>query len=67
MYHHHHNRINQRIHAGELQGFYFTDNYPRIGKALVLVFRTAPVFRSIRPHRWAEYEYILKGGENNET
>lgn len=24
-----HNRIKQRIRAGELQGHYFTDNYPR--------------------------------------
>lgn len=56
-----HNRIKQRIKAGELQGHYYTDNYPRIGKALVLVFSTAPVFRPIRPHRWAEYKAILKG------
>ena len=57
-----HNRIKQRIRAGELQGFYFTDSYPRIGTALVLVFSTAPVLRPIRPHRWSEYEKIWKGG-----
>lgn len=56
-----HNRIKQRIRAGELQGFYFTDSYPRIGKALVLVFSTAPVLRPIRLHRWPEYEKIWKG------
>lgn len=40
-----HNRIKQRIRAGELQGHYFTDNYPGIGTALVLVlvFSAAPV------------------------
>lgn len=62
-----HYKIKQRIRAGELQGFYFTDNYPRIGKALVLAFRTVPVFRPIRPHRWTEYEHFLKGGEKNEA
>lgn len=60
-----HNRIKQRIRAGELQGHYYTKNYPRIGEALVLVFNTAPVFRPIRPHRWAEYEAILKEGEKS--
>ena len=47
-----HNRIKQRIAAGELADFFFTDDWPRIGPALVLVFRTDPVFRPIRPHRW---------------
>ena len=56
-----HNRIKQRIRAGELLDHYYTENYPRIGKALVLVFSTPPMFRPIRPHRWAVYESILKG------
>lgn len=54
-----HNRIKQRISAGELVDHYFTDSYPRIGEALVLVFNTSPLFRPIRPHRYAEYVDIL--------
>lgn len=50
-----HGRIQQRIRAGELQDHYFTEDYPGIGPALVLVFNTAPFLRPIRPHRWAEY------------
>ena len=55
-----HNRIKQRIKNGELQEYYFTKSYPNIGEALVLVFNTEPFLRPIRPHRWAEYESIIK-------
>lgn len=54
-----HNRIKQRIRAGELIGHYFADGYPGIGKALVLVFKTEPFLRPIRPHRWEEYEGVI--------
>lgn len=54
-----HNRIKQRIASGELVDYYFTDIYPWIGEALVLVFNTAPLFRPIRPHRYADYVDIL--------
>lgn len=54
-----HNRIKQRIQAGELVDYYYTEDYPRIGQALVLVFSTAPMKRPIRPHRWAEYQSYL--------
>lgn len=54
-----HNLIRQRIRNGELVDHYFTDNYPRIGEALVLVFSTPPFKRPIRPHRWEEYVDIL--------
>lgn len=54
-----HNRIKQRIHAGELIGYHFTDNYPRIGPALVLEFNTYPPLRPIRPERWGDYVDIL--------
>lgn len=54
-----HNRIRQRINNGELVEHYFTDSYPRIGKALVLVFNTTPFLRPIRPNRWADYVDIL--------
>lgn len=56
-----HNRIKQRIANGELVDHFYTDDYPRIGKALVLVFRTEPMFRPVRPHKWGEYEKILGG------
>lgn len=55
-----HNRIKQRIQSGELVAHYYADSYPRIGQALVLVFNTAPYLRPIRPHRWPEYQGIIK-------
>ena len=58
-----HNRIRQRIHNGELVDHHFTDNYPGIGEALVLVFSTAPFLRPIRPNRWPEYAGIVPGLE----
>lgn len=54
-----HNRIKQRIKSGELIDHYFTENYPSIGEALVLVFRTEPRLRPVRPHKWSEYVDIL--------
>lgn len=51
-----HNRIKQRINAGELVAHYYTNSYPRIGPALVLVFNSAPYIRPIRPNRWGEYQ-----------
>ncbi len=59
-YYGYHPRIKQRIRAGELVDYYFTDKYPRIGPALVLVFNTAPALRPVRPHRWPEYQEILQ-------
>lgn len=56
-----HNRIKQRINNGELIDHYFTDDYPKIGKALVLVFNTFPPVRPIRPHKWDEYLDIISG------
>ena len=53
-YYGYHQRIKQRISAVELVDHYFTDNYPGIGEALVLVFSTPPFLRPIRPHRWAD-------------
>lgn len=54
-----HNRIKQRINNGELIDHYFTDDYPGIGEALVLVFDTVPPIRPIRPHKWDEYSDII--------
>ncbi len=55
-----HNRIRQRINNGELIDHYFTDNYPRIGEALVLVFKTVPFLRPIRPNRYHEYREVIQ-------
>lgn len=61
-----HNRIKQRIKNGELIDWFYTDTYPRIGRALVLVFCTEPVRRPIRPERWHEYlPLLLDGGGGN--
>lgn len=62
-----HNRIKQRIKAGELAGYEFVDDYPGVGECLVLRFSTVPIFRPIRPHRYADYVDLLvwwnrKGG-----
>ena len=56
-----HNKIKQRIRNGELIDYWFTDDYPRIGEALVLRFSTEPYVRPIRPYRFGEYEELLKG------
>lgn len=58
-YYGYHPRIKQRIRSGELVDHYFTDNYPGIGEALVLVFSTPPFKRPIRPHKYHEYVDIL--------
>lgn len=55
-----HNSIKKRIQNGELIDHYFTDSYPLIGEALVLVFNTAPFLRPIRPHKWDEYKEVIK-------
>ena len=60
-YYSYHNRIKQRITAGELETVEYRTNYPRIGECAVLVFRTAPHFRPIRPERYQEYRDVLKG------
>ena len=50
-----HNRIKQRIANGELIGYEFVEDYPKIGEALVLKFSTYPPIRPIRPHKWVDY------------
>lgn len=64
-----HNRIRQRIKAGELVGFHFVTDYPRIGEALVLEFDRPPLRRPIRPHHYHEYVDILAdwGREHEHT
>lgn len=54
-----HNRLKQRIRAGELVGYEYVADYPRIGEALVLYFSTHPPVRPVRPYRYEEYEPLL--------
>ena len=54
-----HNKIKQRIKNGELIGFEFAQDWPKIGSCLVLRFNTQPFLKPIRPHRYAEYAPIL--------
>jgi len=54
-----HNRIKQRIANGELVGYEYVTDYPRIGECLVLRFSTYPPLRPIRPHRYAEYAPLV--------
>lgn len=61
-----HNRIRQRIRAGELQSAYFRSDYPGIGECLVLVFSTFPFMRPVRPHAYHKYQDLLKAGWCNE-
>ncbi len=55
-----HNKIKQRIKNGELIGYRFVDNYKNIGECLILEFKTPPFIRPIRPHKYYEYEELLK-------
>lgn len=54
-----HNKIKQRIAAGELIGHEWRTDYPNIGECLVLKFSTPPFLRPIRPHRYAEYMSLI--------
>lgn len=56
-----HNKIKQRIKNGELVGFEFVEDWPKIGSCLLLRFSTLPALRPIRPKRFGEYAPILKG------
>ena len=58
-----HNKIKQRIRAGELVRYEYVANYPRIGEALVLYFSTLPPMRPIRPYRYPEYLPLLQAWE----
>ena len=60
MYYSYHSRIKQRIANGELIDHYWTADYPRIGEAIVLVFKTEPFLRPIRPHKWDEYKEFIE-------
>lgn len=55
-----HGMIKKRIRNGELIGYQFVDDYPKIGKVLLLTFLTEPRVRPIRPHRFEEYNRLLR-------
>ena len=52
MYYSYHGRIMERIKNGELIGYRFDDDWPKIGRALVLIFSTFPFTRPIRVNKW---------------
>lgn len=54
-----HNRIKQRIRAGELINYRFEKNYPRIGECMVLEFCTWPQRRTVRIERLVEYVRVM--------
>lgn len=60
-----HNVIKKRIKSGELQGFELVEDYKSTGECLLLYFSTPPFERPIRPHRYHEYEKILKEWDKN--
>lgn len=63
-----HNKIKQRIKNGELIGYEYVNDYPKIGECLVLIFNTYPFQRPIRPHRYDEYiDILIKWEGENET
>ncbi len=59
-YYDYHGRIKKRIQNGELVGATHVLNYKGIGDCMVLMFKTYPEFRPIRPHRYEEYRQILR-------
>lgn len=62
-----HNKIKQRIRNGELIGYRYVDDYPRIGECLLLEFSTPPFVRPVRPERYGEYMEILAEQERKEN
>ena len=60
-----HGRIKQRIKAGELTDVQFVTDYPRIGECMVLMFKTEPIFRPVRPHKYSDYVDILAEWRRN--
>lgn len=60
-----HNRIKQRIEAGELTGWETVPEYNKIKPCLLLYFKTEPFVRPVRSHRFEMYEELLKNTQNN--
>lgn len=66
-YYNYHAEIRRRISNGELCGYHYETNYPKIGECLVLEFSTFPPQRPIRPHSQWRYADILGSDEQNES
>ena len=62
-----HNTIKKRIKNGEMIGYEFTDNYKKMGKRLILYFKSPPFERPIRPEKYQEYLAILEQWDKNQT
>lgn len=58
-----HNKIKQRIKNGEMINYEFVEKYKNIAPALLLYFKTEPVIKPIREHRFEEYQPILEKWE----
>ena len=54
-----HNLNIKRIKKGELIAYRFVENYKQIGTCLLLIFRTKPFVRPVRPHQYQKYYDIL--------
>ena len=54
-----HAMVKRRIANGELVDVQDCENYKKIGPCKLLIFRTDPIIRPIRPHRYEEYRDIL--------
>lgn len=55
-----HNKIKQRIRNNELIRYEYVDKYKDISPCLLLYFSTEPYIKSIREHRFDEYETLFK-------
>ena len=54
-----HNKIKQRIKNNKLVKYEYLDKHKGISPCLLLYFNTEPKIRSIREHRFKEYEEII--------
>lgn len=64
MYYSYHSQNIHRIKAGELVGWEFVTDYPRIGECMVLYFNKPPFVRPVRPHSYSRYVDSLAGAKN---
>lgn len=60
MYYSYHSQNIHRIKAGELVGWEFVTDYPRIGECMVLYFNKPPFVRPVRPHSYFRYVDMLR-------
>ena len=58
MFHYHPTNLH-RIRMGELIHYYYTNEHPKYGDALVLVFNRKPFVRPVKPEKWPLYKAVL--------